>query len=116
MSGPASPFIGCMRPLHPERSTETILRGSPIPLFRWPASGEDLVIGLVGGFLLPADSFRISKSWLPGWWALSEFERRGRQERLHSSDLTRSLSGEGYTVADRHKAWRDPFVSTDLLV
>ncbi len=26
-----------MRPLHPERSTEKILRGSPIPLFRWPA-------------------------------------------------------------------------------
>ncbi len=26
-----------MRPLHPERSTEKILRGSPIPLLRWPA-------------------------------------------------------------------------------
>ncbi|MBX2811219.1 MAG: class I SAM-dependent methyltransferase [Myxococcales bacterium] len=26
-----------MRPLHPERCTEKILRGSPIPLLRWPA-------------------------------------------------------------------------------
>ncbi|MBX2813864.1 MAG: hypothetical protein KTR25_18755 [Myxococcales bacterium] len=24
-------------PSHPERSTEKNLRGSPIPLFRWPA-------------------------------------------------------------------------------
>ncbi len=35
-----------MRPLHPERSTEKILRGSPIPLFRWPASGGHSVLSV----------------------------------------------------------------------